>query len=146
MTDQHGELLQKLADLRAMVDQATLGPWRSVESRDFWTLHGEARSFVGKGKRVIAPSMQIAKAPKTGMAFAEYWPNPADSALIVEAVNQLPFWLDWAEDVLRRHHPAPCTCRDDHFLCADNRMYEWSGCPEVKAVTRALNLRHSASS
>lgn len=146
MTDRHGELLQKLADLRKMVDEATLGPWRAVESRDFWTLHGEARSFVGKSKRVIAPSMQIAKAPKTGMAFAEYWPNPADSALIVEAINRMPFWLSWAEDVLTRHFPVPCACGKVHsLLCSAHRMYLWDECPETQAVARAIDMIHGAS-
>lgn len=142
MTDQHGELLGKLANLRKLVNEGTLGPWRSMESKDTWTLHGEARQFKGKLKGGVGPSMQIVKAPKHSMPFAEYWPNAADTALIVEAVNMLPFWLDWAEDVATRHFPTVCGCRSDHFLCSPHRAYPWHQCPEIKALVRAIERLH----
>lgn len=142
MTDQHGELLQKLAQLRKMVDEATLGPWRSIESKDYWSLHGEARSFKGKLKDGVGPSMQILKAAKHSTPFAEYWPTASDGALIVDAVNALPFWLDWAEDVARRHYPVPCACNKTHFLCCSDRMYDWNECPEAKALIRAVWRLH----
>ena len=143
MTDRHSQLLLKLADLRKLVDSATLGPWRSVESRDTWTLHGEARSFKGKLKGGAGPSMQIIKAPKHSTPYAEYWPNAADSELIVEAVNRMSFWLDWAEDVLTRHFPVPCACNKVHpLLCSVNRTHEWDHCPEVMALMRAIDKLH----
>jgi hypothetical protein len=142
MIDQHQEILAKLAGLRKMVDEATLGPWRSAESKDTWTLHGEAREFKGKIKGGVGPSMQILKAPKHGTPYAEYWPNPVDSALIVEAVNRFSFWLDWAEDVAARHFPTVCGCSTDHLLCAPHRVYQWDQCPEVKALFRAIEMTH----
>jgi hypothetical protein len=138
MTDQHGELLQKLAELRKMVDEATLGPWSSMESKDHWSLHGHARQFKGK----IKPSMQILKAPKHGTPYAEYWPNAADGAIITKAVNFFPFWLDWADDVAARHYPTICGCSKTHFLCAPHRSYQWEQCPEIKSLVRAVEMFH----
>ncbi len=145
MADQHQELVTKLAELRKMVDEATLGPWRYEESKDTWTLHGEAREFKGKMRNGIGPSMQILKAPKRGTSYAEYWPNAADGALLVTAVNMFPFWVDWATEVLNRHVPAVCGCRQDHFLCSPHRYYQWHECPEVLAVARALGMAHGPS-
>jgi len=125
-----------------MVDEATLGPWRSLESKDTWTLHGEAREFKGKTKDGIGPSMQIIKAPKHSTPYAEYWPNPADNTLIVEAVNRFSFFLDWADDVLARHFPVICGCNTTHFLCAAHRAYPWNMCHEVMAVTKAIEMLH----
>jgi len=131
-----------LEGLRKLVNEATLGPWYCAESRDVWTLHGEAREFKGKIKGGAGPSMQILKAPKHGTQYAEYWPNAADGAIIVEAVNSLSFWLDWAEDVATRHYPVVCSCKDTHFLCAANRMYSWEECPEVLGLVRAVERLH----
>lgn len=142
MSDEHQELLQKLDELRKLVDEATLGPWRYEESKDTWTLHGEARGFKGRTKDGFGPSMQILKAPKRGTDYAEYWPNAADGALLVMAVNMFPFWIDWATGVLNRHIPVVCGCRKDHFLCGPHRVYQWSECPEVIAVDRALSMIH----
>lgn len=140
MTDRHQELVTKLAEMRKLVDEATLGPWHYLESRDTWTLHGEARAFKGKVK--YAPTMQILKAPKRGTPYAEYWPNAADSQLIVNSVNLLPFWLDWAEDVAARHFPVLCTCEVVHLLCAAHRAYSWEECPEIVGLLRAVDQLH----
>lgn len=146
MSDQHQELVLRVIELRRMVDEATLGPWRSLESKDQWVLQGEARQFKGKLKEGTSPSIQILRIPKRGTPYAEYYPNAADGALMVTAVNSLPFFLDWAEDVLTRHFPTVCGCRPSHFLCAANRAYAWEECPEVRAVTRALErLSHLTS-
>lgn len=146
MSDRHQELVQKLAELRRLVDNATLGPWRALESRDTWTLHGEARAFhTTKAKPIVAPSMQILKAPKHGTPYAEYWPNEFDGKLIVDAVNFLPFWLDFAEDVATRHFPRVCGCNNMHFLCAANPMYEWDQCPEVASLLKAMEHLHRTS-
>lgn len=142
MSDQHRDLLLKLSELRKMVDEATLGPWRSTETKDAWCLHGEARKFKGKTKDGIAPSMQILKAAKRNTPYAEYWPNDADGALIVGAANYFPFFLDWAEDVAARHYPVVCGCRSIHFLCAANRIYSWEECPEVRSLVRAVDKLH----
>lgn len=140
MSDQHQALVQKVAELRAIVDAATLTPWYSLESSDTWTLHGEVRKF--KGGPSAPPSAQILKAPKRNTSFAEYWPNAADSAFIIEAVNSFAFWLDWADDVLTRHYPTICGCRSDHFLCAPHRAYQWDQCPEIKSLIQALERTH----
>lgn len=146
MSDEHQELVLKLAEMRKLIDSATLGPWFAAESRDTWSLHGEARAFhTTKKKPIIAPSMQILKAPKHGTPYAEYWPNEFDGKLIVDAVNFLPFWLDWAEDVAARHFPTPCTCKDTHFLCAAHRMYSWDECPEIAGLLRAVESLHRTS-
>jgi hypothetical protein len=143
MTDYHQDLLHQISCLRDMVDKATLGPWRSMEDRDTWSLHGEARQFKGKLKYGAAPSMQIAKAPKRNSPYAEYWPNFEDNRLLIKAVNSFPFWLDWAEDVLTRHFPTSCGCQiDSHMLCAPHRQLTWKECPEVRAVVRALEQLH----
>lgn len=142
MSDRHQELLRRLSELRKMIDEATLGPWRSAESSDHWSLHGEARAFKGKMKDGIGPSMQILKAPKHGTPYAEYWPNAADSALITQAVNQFSFFVAWAEDVLKRHFPTLCGCKNVHYLCAEHRMYPWDQCPEVIAVMKAIGMVH----
>lgn len=142
MSDRHQELLARVAELRKMVDSATMGPWRYMESRDTWTLHGEAREFKGKLKDGFGPSMQILKAPKHGTQYAEYWPNKEDSTLIVESVNSFSFWLDWADDVLARHFPTICGCNKTHFLCAPHRSYQWQECPEIKSLIRALERDH----
>lgn len=142
MSDQHQELLQKLEDLRLLVNAATLGPWRCEESKDTWTLHGEARNFKGTIRGGGTPGMQILKAPKRGTPYAEYWPNRADGELIVRAANMFPFWLDWAENVIARHYPIVCSCKDIHFLCAANRMYSWENCPEIEGLVRALDQLH----
>jgi hypothetical protein len=146
MSDEHQALLLRLDELRKMVDEATLGPWRVSDSRDHWSLHGEARAFhTTKAKPIVAPSMQILKAPKHGTPYAEYWPNAGDSALITTAVNMFPFWIDWATEVLNRHIPVVCGCRADHFLCGPHRVYQWHECPEVHAVARALGMAHGTS-
>lgn len=141
MTDQHQELLSKISDLRRLVDEATLGPWRYESSRETWTLHGEAREFKGKAKGG-SPGMQILKAPKTGTQYAEYWPTLADGELLVTAVNMFPFWLDWASGVLYRHFPTPCSCRGMHFLCAVDRQWTWEKCPEISGLILALDGMH----
>lgn len=141
MSDEHRALLMRLDELRKMVDEATLGPWRSLENNDTWTLHGNAREFKGKAKGGT-PSMQILKAPKRGTSYQEYWPNVADSALITTAVNMFPFWIDWATSVLNHHVPSVCGCRQDHFLCSPHRQYQWNECPEVLAVARVLEMAH----
>lgn len=143
MTDRHRELVLKLAGLRTMVDTATLTPWRWLESSDTWSLHGEARDVTLKHKGTeYTPGMQIAKAAKHGTPYAEYWPNYVDSFIIVEAVNRLPFWLDWADDVAARHYPTICGCTETHFLCAPHRAYAWESCPEVVALIRAVDKLH----
>ena|SRR5690349_11938049 len=142
MSDEHQQLLMTLAEIRKLIDRATLGPWYALESTDHWSLHGEAREFKGKTKDGIGPSMQILKAPKHGTPYAEYWPNLADGTLLVKAVNVLPFWLDWAEDVAKRHFPTPCSCGLNHFLCAEHRAYEWSQCPEMKGLIRSIKRMH----
>lgn len=144
MSDRHHEIMVKLGELRNLVDYATLGPWRSLESRDTWTLYGEAREFKGKLKHGAGPSMQIIKAPKHGTPYAEFWPNAADGKLIVEAVNRFSFFLDWAEGVATRHFPTPCGCQiDTHFLCSANRAYSWEECPEVIGLVMAVEMLHS---
>jgi len=143
MSDRHQELVIKLAALRKLIDEATLGPWWVLESPDAWTLHGEAREFRAISKRSGAPSMQILKAAKHGTPYAEYWPNAADGKLIVDAVNFLPFFLSFAEDVVKRHHPVPCTCGSEtHFLCAEHRMYAWDDCPDIAGLIRMVDHAH----
>lgn len=138
MTDKHRELVCKLADLRKIVDAATLTPWYSLESQATWTLYGEARAFKGKG----GSSTQIVKAAKHGTPYDEYWPNSADADMMVVSANRFSFWLDWADDVAARHFPVICGCKEAHFLCAAHRTYSWESCPEVIGLIRAVDVLH----
>lgn len=131
-----------LEGMRKLVDEATQMPWFSIDTKDSWSLHGEARDWKSKNPDKPGPGMQILKAPKHGTPYAEYWPNWADGGLILEAVNRFPFFLDWADDVAKRHYPVACTCKRVHLLCAEDRRYNWDQCPEVIALVRALERLH----
>ncbi len=139
MSDQHRELLLRVAELRQLVDAATLTPWTASETKNLWTLQGQAREFKGKGQ---APSMQIAKAPKNNSPHPECWPNVADTVMIIESANRMSFWLDLVDGILARHYPVLCGCKVAHFLCSHYRAYPWEECPEVIAVTRAIEKLH----
>ncbi len=82
---------ERLAEITARHAAATEGPWWFDESANCWRLHG-----IG-GRMPSVPSLnigeqtvnkQILKAPKHGTPYAEYWPDPEDAELIVNA------WVD----------------------------------------------------
>lgn len=56
----------------------TKGPWYISEDQSVWQLFGEGPVSGGH-------PMQIIKAPKRSIEYAEYWPNSADESLIVHA-------------------------------------------------------------
>lgn len=142
---EYQELLLKLANLRKIIDEATLGPWRAEDSKYFWSLHGEARDFKKKNPDASGPSMQILKAAKTGTPYAEYWPNAADGKMLVESANRFAFFLDWADDVAARHYPLKCGCVNDHYLCGEHRVYNWNECPEIIGLIRAVEMFHEVA-
>lgn len=60
--------------LDALLSGATAGPWTDDEDEAMYRLHGSAGPAGG--------TRQILKAAKTGTPYAEYWPCPADAALL----------------------------------------------------------------
>lgn len=68
----------------------TPGPWFYEEDDHAWMLFG------GNG---IMP-MQLAKCPKKGSPYAEYWPEEADARLIAAA----PEFLEVCKELLRCWH------------------------------------------
>jgi hypothetical protein len=75
-----------LEEWRKITAAATEGPWWYDESEDCWRLHGVAfrvPPHMNPDGSVLIPEQvmnkQIAKAPKHGTPYAEYWPDPADA-------------------------------------------------------------------
>lgn len=77
----HGapERLRRAADLiEQRAASATPAPWTARDGDETWSLHG------GEWGQI-----QIAKAPKTGTPYAEYWPTHGDSAWITTMSPQI---------------------------------------------------------
>jgi hypothetical protein len=81
----------RLAEIRALEAAATEGPWWFDEDEHCWRLHGvHGRIPACDPIPEQVMNKQILKAPKTGTPYAEYWPDPADAAFIVEARTIVP--------------------------------------------------------
>ena len=90
-----------LADVREREQAATPGPWWSDQDDGVYRLHGVAGRIPAQDpipEQVM--NKQIAKAPKQGTPYAEYWPDEADDAFITQARTDLPRLLAAVERVL----------------------------------------------
>lgn len=104
--------LAELAEIKARADAATPGPWWFDESDLVWRLHGVHAVLPpfmeGFPEQVV--NHQILKAPKTGTTYAEYWPNEADAAFIVNARTDVPRLLAAVDAPLKLHGAVPWYC------------------------------------
>jgi len=77
--------------IEARADAATAGPWWWDEDEFMWRLHGVHGTISGNDwipEQVL--NHQIAKAPKQGTSYAEYWPERADADFIAAARTDVP--------------------------------------------------------
>ncbi len=98
--------------LREALAKASPRPWRWDDGK--------------RSMRLYAGAKQLLKAPKDGHCapvetggcgvdiFAAYWPEPADAALIVEAVNSVPSLLD---TLARQERVVEAARATDHSEC-----------------------------
>lgn len=85
--EEHPISQERLAELTRMDAEATEPPWWLDESDLVWRLHGTAGWSTGYPEDLLPPqpiNHQIAKAPKRGTDYMEYWPNEADARFITE--------------------------------------------------------------
>ena len=86
MSESPATILRAAATLmRERAEAATRGPWWHDEDDEVWRLHGVHAVVPAQlGGRIPEQVInhQIAKAPKQGTPYAEYWPNEADTAWI----------------------------------------------------------------
>lgn len=99
-----------LAAIREREQAATRGPWEAEDDEDCWRLFGAVSGFLHP--------MQLAKAPKHGTPYAEYWPNEADAAFIVAARSDVPRLLAAVEAVLKVTDPLENETLGGMFMAA----------------------------
>ncbi len=128
-------LRRAAAKLRETAEAATPGPWWSDDSAQCWRLHGVGMRLPAQGlipEQVV--NKQILKAPKHGTPYAEYWPDPADAALIEMFGPPVALALaGWLDSYVR--DDAPFFERDRAFV----------GVEQAVAVARAV-LREDGES
>jgi hypothetical protein len=83
-----------LEEIRKRAEAASLPPWYAIEHEDMWQLFSESDWF----------HFQIAKCPKFGTNYMEYWPKPEDSDFIANARQDIPDLLDYIEEL---RNPTP---------------------------------------
>lgn len=116
----YDEALAKLAELRAVMEAGTPGPWEASKAYRLNVVAPEGKT-IGRGSGSFITDA-------AGESF-----NSANALLIVAAVNALPGFLALAETVLGRHvQILGDTCRG----C---RVALWP-CAEAKAVLAALGV------
>jgi len=71
---------ERLKEIEGRARAATAGPWGVEQDDLMWQLFG------GDGMMAL----QLAKCPKSGTPYAEYWPNEADSSFIAHARTDVP--------------------------------------------------------
>ena len=86
MSESPATILRAAATLmRERAEAATRGPGGMTRTTTVWRLHGVhavVPAQLGGRIREQVINHQIAKAPKQGTPYAEYWPNEADTAWI----------------------------------------------------------------
>ena len=83
----------RLAEIRAREAAATPAPWWFDEDDRVWRLHGHGAVHPRRILGIIpeqAITYQILKAAKRDTPYAEYWPNEADGAFIVNSRVDVP--------------------------------------------------------
>ena len=76
-------LLAQVADDERLAAAATPGPWEHEENEVLWKLMGS----IGDG---TFHGLQIAKCPKRGTPYAEYWPAIDDANFIAASRSIVP--------------------------------------------------------
>ncbi len=134
-----------LAEVREREQAATPGPWWSDEDELMWRLHGVHAIIPAQMGGLIPEQVmnhQIAKAPKSGTPYAEYWPNAADDAFIVAARSDVPRLAAAVEAVLAvhvrqeqpvRHYGLGDACPKHHLNAFGRPNYAtFRDCPDCR--------------
>lgn len=85
----------ELAAIEARANAATAGPWFVFEDELVWQLFADRSAIVDPGDgseptRIALHPLQLIKAPKKSLIFAEYWLGAADSNFIAHARTDIP--------------------------------------------------------
>lgn len=124
-TDTYDAARARIAELRALVEAGTPGPWDADERTDCAGLFDVWGYLIDS-----QPNPVVFKAAGE------------DAHLIATAVNLLPAALDMAEGVLGRHRPD---AESDRY-CADSCDVLGDGwpCPDAAAALRFLGIEDGA--
>ena len=143
-----GPVAAALAEIRERHALATPGPWWSDQDERCYRLHGVAFRIPAQAGGVIPEQVmnkQIAKAPKQGTPYAEYWPDAADDTFITHAWEDMQRLLAALEAALALHVPVNrgrvmYCCRGCEEVNGDfheDCCHEWP-CPTYDAIAAGL--------
>lgn len=120
MTTTPAERIRSAAeDAILLANQATPGPWSHEETDVLWKLMGNLGDGTFHG-------LQIAKCPKQGTPYAEYWPAIDDAEFIAASRTLVPQMaqavIALVDELARQRKSAETAYRWTHFDWIDETL------------------------